>query len=110
MGPVSIRQRADECLSQFKLLLKIEDEVRENGKAEAGNLNFTGLRADEQLARYEIWASNIGVFADGHAALDYRVRDSEDARQLMIKFLGTLWEFLQGGKEDPVQHQLDIDR
>ena len=104
MGSLSIRQRADDCLSQFRLLLSIEAEVRENDKAEIGDLSSTGLRADEQLARYEIWTSNIGVFADGHAALDYRVRDSEDARQLMIEFLGTLWEFLQGGKMDHVQN------
>jgi len=30
--------------------------------------------ASAQLARFNLWASNIGVFAETHASLDYRLR------------------------------------
>lgn len=29
--------------------------------------------ADDQLSRFKIWASNLGIFARGHASLDYRL-------------------------------------
>ncbi|KIX10281.1 uncharacterized protein Z518_01363 [Rhinocladiella mackenziei CBS 650.93] len=99
----SIYKRADDCLNQFKLLVKIENEVREAGKTEAQDLGFGELRADEQLARFEMWASNIGVFADGHASLDYRVRDRDDAKQLMIEFLGTLGDFIHRGSNNKAE-------
>lgn len=33
-----------------------------------------------QLARFNLWASNIGVFAGRHASLDYRLRTSPTVR------------------------------
>lgn len=101
MAPASIHQRADECLEKFKLLLKIENEVQEDGKTETKNPDLCGLRTEDQLARFEMWAGNIGVFADGHASLDYRVRDNDNAKQLMIELLGTLLEFLCRGNRRP---------
>ncbi|KAF4539972.1 Tetratricopeptide-like helical protein [Lasiodiplodia theobromae] len=52
---------------------------------------------DDQLARFNIWASNIGVFASGHASLDYRLRDSPEAKTLMIQLLEGLQWFLKRG-------------
>lgn len=33
-----------------------------------------------QLARFNLWASNIGVFASHHASLDYRLRTALSVR------------------------------
>ncbi|KAJ9613478.1 hypothetical protein H2200_003420 [Cladophialophora chaetospira] len=90
MAAVTIRQKAIECRNQFRLLAKIEDEVQELDKAESHNDADEGVRTQDQLARFEMWAGNIGVFAESHASLDYRVRTSNDARQLMVEFLSTL--------------------
>jgi hypothetical protein len=36
--------------------------------------------ARAQLIRFDLWASNIGVFASRHASLDYRLRTSASAK------------------------------
>ncbi|KAF2230784.1 hypothetical protein EV356DRAFT_324935 [Viridothelium virens] len=90
---VSVRHRADLCLDQFRTLLEIEAEVR--GSSRTNEIKSDELRAEDQRARFEMWAGNIGAFADGHASLDYRLRDTEDARELMVEFLRTLWDFLR---------------
>ena len=98
-GPVTIRYRADQCVAQFKFLLGIETEIQ--GSSKIKELKSDELTVEDQLARFEMWAGNIGVFADGHASLDYRLRDSDFAAKLMVDFLGTLSEFLRRGMTSP---------
>ena len=52
---------------------------------------------EDQLARFNIWAGNIGVFAEGHASLDYRVRDNDDLRDLILSFFDALKDLLGRG-------------
>lgn len=95
MTSADIRARADECLGHFKFLLEIETQVRDSRKGPASSNDEPQI--DDQRARFKIWAGNIGVFADGHASLDYRLRDNENARNLMKSFLGSLIDFLRRG-------------
>ncbi|KAK5657626.1 hypothetical protein OQA88_2698 [Cercophora sp. LCS_1] len=44
--------------------------------------------------RFELWAVNLGLFASGHASLDYRVRDTESIQQTLLRFLSSLNEAL----------------
>jgi hypothetical protein len=53
---------------------------------------------DNQSGRFRIWANNIGVFAGGHASLDYRLRDSPFVKNLMMVQLGQLLGHLYNGK------------
>jgi hypothetical protein len=46
--------------------------------------------AQDQLTRFNIWANNIGVFASGHASLDYRLRDAPDILDIMMQQVGLL--------------------
>ncbi|KAF4614364.1 hypothetical protein G7Y89_g15373 [Cudoniella acicularis] len=46
--------------------------------------------AQDQLTRFNVWANNIGVFAHGHASLDYRLRDAPDILDLMMQQVGVL--------------------
>jgi hypothetical protein len=46
--------------------------------------------AQDQLTRFNIWVNNIGVFARGHASLDYRLRDAPDILDLMMQQVGVL--------------------
>jgi hypothetical protein len=98
MADVTIRRRADDCLDQFRLLIRFENEVQEGDKAGRNEKDYELSRTQEQLARFEMWTGNVGALADGHASLDYRVRNSEDAKQLVVEFLGTLLLALRGGK------------
>jgi hypothetical protein len=53
---------------------------------------------DNQAGRFRIWAANIGVFAAGHASLDYRLRDSPSVKTLMLDQLNSLQKFLRNGE------------
>ena len=89
MESFEIRSRADECLSDFDALVVVQptDDRR----------NADDLDGEEQRARFLIWSANIGVFADGHASLDYRLRDSLEARKLMLDLLRSLKNYLRRG-------------
>lgn len=46
--------------------------------------------AEDQQGRFQIWAANIGVFARGHASLDYRLRDTPDILELIMQQVSIL--------------------
>lgn len=94
MDSLEIRSRADECLSLFDVLVTIEPPSPEDHR----NTCIDELNGEEQRARFSIWSANIGVFAKGHASLDYRLRESLDARKLMLDLLKSLMSFLRRGK------------
>ncbi|KAG4438865.1 hypothetical protein IFR05_005654 [Cadophora sp. M221] len=39
------------------------------------------------MARFNIWASNLGALARGHASADYRLRDGDEVRNLILQLL-----------------------
>jgi len=91
-----LRAAAQGCKGQFELLIEISEEL---GLAcdksdDAYNVNWV----EEQYARFKIWAANIGAFAQGHASLDYRLRDNEQTQKFMLEFLLTLTDFTKRGK------------
>ncbi|KAH7380831.1 hypothetical protein BKA64DRAFT_630742 [Cadophora sp. MPI-SDFR-AT-0126] len=88
MESVELHTRASECVSDFHALVMVEPI--------AGNdRNGQDLNSEEQLARFSIWAANIGMFANGHASLDYRLRDSWEAKKLMLDLLGSLKNYIR---------------
>jgi len=90
-----VREKAKECEKSFERLLQIEEEVGEGGKA--GEQKDDTVRTADHLARFRMWAGNIGVFAIGHASLDYRLKGSKEMKQNMLELLCTLQEFLRRG-------------
>lgn len=84
----TIAARAKAAADAFRLLVDIDPNDQQEP---------VSTDVDEQLARFNIWASNIGVFAHGHASLDYRLRDSPEAKTLMIQLLEGLQWFLKRG-------------
>jgi hypothetical protein len=90
MESFEIRSRADECLSDFDALVVVQPSADDRRNAD-------DLDGEEQRARFLIWSANIGVFADGHASLDYRLRDSLEARKLMLDLLRSLKNYLRRG-------------
>lgn len=88
MESVEIRERAAECLSDFDALVLVQPTSDNHRDA---------LNSEDQRARFEIWSSNIGIYADGHASLDYRLRDSWEAKRLMLDLLCSLKNYLRRG-------------
>lgn len=50
---------------------------------------------ENQLGRFKIWAGNIGVFAAGNASTDYRLRQDQDVKDVMIQMLARLKKNLE---------------
>ena len=95
MDKTTIRERANAACKIFEVLVVICPAPDESRKAKT-------ISAEDQLARFKIWAGNIGVDAEGHASLDHRLRDSPQARGLMLDLLERLQSHLQLGKPDEV--------
>ena len=102
MAATEMRSIADACSKQLELLVKVNDTVQYN---KADNWDSNELSVDEHLARFRMWAGNIGVFAEAHASLDHRLKDNEGAKQLMVNFLVTLRTFLQRGQSQPAHEE-----
>jgi hypothetical protein len=68
----------NECLAHFALLPPQQQ---------------SGI--EDQLGRFSIWTSNIGVFAPTRASLDYRLRGVADLHRLVRGLLRTLNEHIQ---------------
>lgn len=45
---------------------------------------------EEERARFRIWAAHIGTFAKHHYSLDFRLRESDKVRSLVISQLEIL--------------------
>lgn len=51
----------------------------------------------DEFVRFKLWESNIGVFADVHASLDFRLREIPDIAELFLRQLDTIEERLDQG-------------
>ncbi|KAF4625405.1 hypothetical protein G7Y89_g12761 [Cudoniella acicularis] len=60
---------------------------------------------EDQMARFNIWASNLGVFAQGHTSADHRLQGFDDVRSLMFQFLKALLENLICTTGTPTPHE-----
>ncbi|KAI8948204.1 hypothetical protein F4801DRAFT_469507 [Xylaria longipes] len=66
--------------------------------------------------RFQLWAQNLGLFQEGHASLDYRVRDSVFVRDRFAELLRELAEhtrelslILLGGKKPAEQIDVQVE-
>jgi hypothetical protein len=91
-----LRTAAERCLEQFKLLIEISAELEPASEEVDGTYGTTWI--EDQYVRFKIWAGNIGAFAEGHASLDYRLRDSLSTQKFMLQFLIALADFVHRGK------------
>ncbi|KAL6810157.1 hypothetical protein V8C40DRAFT_258613 [Trichoderma camerunense] len=83
---VTIRERAATCVDLFSqailLLAQTESSDDQNGLL-------------DEFGRFKLWTSNIGVFADLHSSLDYRLRDFNDIKDSFTRQLITIESRLQ---------------
>ncbi|RAK81851.1 uncharacterized protein BO72DRAFT_420696 [Aspergillus fijiensis CBS 313.89] len=76
----TIAATADRCLNLFQQCLQ--------QSASISSLEMTLV--EDQLARFSLWAANIGVFAGGRASLDHRLREAQEVHEVIIGLLETL--------------------
>lgn len=96
MASSQLRTSAHKCCEHFKLLIEISDEIGLTDDSIEDVYNVGWIK--DQFARFKMWAGNIGAFADGHASLDYRLRDNEKTKGFMLDFLTDLADFVHRGE------------
>lgn len=62
---------------------------------------------DDQLARFTLWASNMDVYGPLNVSLDYRLRFSPTAVEIIHQLLDVICDTLTSCK--PFLHQVQID-
>lgn len=94
MGEDTIAARANSVVRLFDLIITLEQKPGQQIEDEGTQ------RIEDQYGRFNIWAGNIGVFADDHASLDYRLRESAKADHFMKELLDGLQLLLRQGMPD----------
>lgn len=56
----------------------------------ADDRSDTAIETMTQLSRFKIWAGNIGVFAQGTASIEHRLRDDPDIKECLVRMLERL--------------------
>lgn len=77
----AVSEPARQCVDLFHQCLSQSQQLG-HGPSDA--------LVEDQCGRFMIWASNIGVFAAGHASMDHRLREAPDIKDLLIRLLEVL--------------------
>jgi hypothetical protein len=70
--------------------------ILSNEAASGASSPFADLENEQQ--KFQLWCVNLGVFDYGHAALDYRLQDAIEARDLISELLEELIDHLEESK------------
>ncbi|OCL13226.1 hypothetical protein AOQ84DRAFT_416491 [Glonium stellatum] len=103
LGDETISKRAQVCLDLYEechaICVGLDNRLggkasEEDNHCNDGEAPIASL-VENQLGRFNIWTSNIGVFATLKLSLDYRLRDASDIRDLVLRLLDSLFGNLQ---------------
>lgn len=86
----TIRKVSVRCLRLFAQNI-------DNGKTLDGKDEQAQSTIQNEFVRFKLWESNIGVLADVHASLDFRLREVPDVAELFLRQLDTIEERLSQG-------------
>ncbi|UNI23184.1 hypothetical protein JDV02_009018 [Purpureocillium takamizusanense] len=81
----TIAGAAELALSDFQRCLHLSAQLHPRESA----------LVEDQLARFSLWMSEIGVFARERASVDHRLREAPDVRDAVIGLLETLADSVQ---------------
>lgn len=62
---------------------------------------------DDQLARFSLWASNMGVYGPPNVSLDYRLRFSPIAADIIHQLLDIIYDTLLSCQYFPYHIRMD---
>lgn len=86
----TIRKVSSRCLRLFAQNLETATSLDRTDERIKGTIQ-------DEFVRFKLWESNIGVFADVHASLDFRLREIPDVAELFLRQLDTIEERLDQG-------------
>ena len=72
-------------------------KVIDQSSEAARRLEWPAASLAAEADRFQLWAVNLGLFVSGHASLDYRVRDAESIRLVILRFITSLGDALTEG-------------
>jgi hypothetical protein len=91
-----VSDAARRCATAFLCAFPTSTERRGLDDEESLKLNEEDSWAlSNQLARFKIWAGNLGVFAGGQSSADYRLRDDPNIKDVIVKLLKRLVDNLE---------------
>jgi len=77
----TIREKAKECLDLFAEAIRLL-----NG----AHIVDIRIRLQDELGRFKLWATNIGVFAELQMSLDFRLREFKDVQETFLRQLAAI--------------------
>ncbi|KAF5538687.1 hypothetical protein FPHYL_12464 [Fusarium phyllophilum] len=83
----TVAECAQRCFESFQHCL---DSASKSEKLSAPQSRLPLARIDDQLARFQLWTTNIRVFSTGRDSLDYRLRGVPDVQTPVIGLLQAL--------------------
>ncbi|KAF5537582.1 hypothetical protein FMEXI_9789 [Fusarium mexicanum] len=83
----TVAECAQRCFESFQHCL---DSASKSDKLSAPWSKLSLVRIEDQLARFQLWTTNIRVFSTGRDSLDYRLRDVPDVQTSVIGLLQAL--------------------
>jgi hypothetical protein len=83
-SPSTIGECSKKCLNLFSQSADAMWDLQQSDASRVKN-SF-----QDEFVRFKLWASNIGVFADVHASLDFRVRELPDVAEMFLRQLDTI--------------------
>ena len=80
---------ANTCKARFGDALETLRGKIEDDHEARGDTRFLSLAEDleDEFEKFRVWARNIGVFANYKASLDYRLREAESVKIMILKLL-----------------------
>ncbi|RKL01602.1 hypothetical protein BFJ68_g12251 [Fusarium oxysporum] len=83
----TVAECAQKCFESFQHCL---DSASRSDKLSTPRSQLSLVRVEDQLARFQLWTTNIRVFSTGRDSLDYRLRDVPDIQTPVIGLLQAL--------------------
>ncbi|KAK2055146.1 hypothetical protein LY76DRAFT_550841, partial [Colletotrichum caudatum] len=80
MRRMALASYASGCLKSFQRCLEMSVSIHPRERS----------LVDDQVARFSVWASNIGAFAPGRGSLDYRLREAIEVFDVVAGLLEAL--------------------
>ncbi|RKL43636.1 hypothetical protein BFJ70_g3949 [Fusarium oxysporum] len=83
----TVAECAQKCFKSFQHCL---NSASRSDKLSTPRSQLSLVRVEDQLARFQLWTTNIRVFSTGRDSLDYRLRDVPDVQTPVIGLLQAL--------------------
>lgn len=93
----AIQARAYTCAQLLGQFLSDEGRLEDSPK-DGESMANGAVWAEDQIIGFNLWIASLGVFALGHASVEYRLKDHKEIYNLVLRLLEVLEIKLRYGK------------